>query len=262
MARATGCSASCSTAAASRSASSSVSPPAVRMPTTRCSPSVSVPVLSKTTVVSSRASSSPRRSRTSSPLRAPSVVEIAMTSGTASPSACGQAITSTVTSRSTANAALRPAASHPTKVSAPAPSATMVSQNAARSARAWARLRDCCACSTRRMIPASMVCSPSPVTSIRSDPASFTVPAIDAVTGFLFDRPGLARDHRLVHAAVALAHHAIGRYPRPRADQDQSPSRSGATGTSSTRSPAPRARSAQPCPAAAWPARRARPAPG
>jgi Cu2+-exporting ATPase len=40
-----------------------------------------------TTVVRSRASSSPRRSRTSRPLRAPSVVESATTSGTARPSA-------------------------------------------------------------------------------------------------------------------------------------------------------------------------------
>ena len=29
----------------------------------------------------------------------------------------------------------------------------------------------CCACSTRRMMPASIVCSPVPVTSIRSEPA-------------------------------------------------------------------------------------------
>ena len=87
-----------------------------------------MPVLSNTTASSSRASSRPRRSRTSSPLRAPSVVEIAMTSGTARPRAWGQAMTSTVTSRSTAYAASAPAASQAARVMAPAASATIVSQ--------------------------------------------------------------------------------------------------------------------------------------
>jgi hypothetical protein len=52
--------------------------------------------LSKATALSSRASSRPLRSRTRSPFRAPRVVEIEMTNGTASPSACGHAMTSTV----------------------------------------------------------------------------------------------------------------------------------------------------------------------
>ena len=47
------------------------------------------------------------------------VVEMATTNGTASPSACGQAMTSTETSRSTANAPVAPSASHTTSVSAP-----------------------------------------------------------------------------------------------------------------------------------------------
>ena len=99
MPRAMGCSDSDSTPAAIRSTSSSDDPSAVDMATTRNSPSVSVPVLSKMTVSRLRASSSPRLSRTSRPLRAPSVVEIATTRGTASPSAWGHAITSTVTTR-------------------------------------------------------------------------------------------------------------------------------------------------------------------
>ena len=101
MPRAIGCSDSDSMPDAMRSASSSASPSATDMATTRNSPSVNVPVLSKITVSRFRASSSPRRSRTRRPLRAPSVVEMATTNGTASPSACGQAITSTVTIRTT-----------------------------------------------------------------------------------------------------------------------------------------------------------------
>ena len=66
-----------------------------------------------------RASSSPRRSRTRSPLLAPSVVEMAITSGTARPRAWGHEITSTVTSRSTAKAGSPRAASQATNVPRP-----------------------------------------------------------------------------------------------------------------------------------------------
>ena len=147
--------------------------------TTRNSPRVSVPVLSKNTAVTLRASSRPRRSRTSSPLRAPRAVEIATTSGTASPSACGQAMTSTVTTRSI-DERRRRAGERPDDRAwrPPAAIATIVSRNAARSASAWARERDVCACSTSRMMPASAVCSPVPVTWTRSEPDPFTVPAM------------------------------------------------------------------------------------
>ena len=57
---------------------------------------VSVPVLSKMTVSSSRARSRASRSFTRSPFRAPRLVEIAITSGMARPRACGQAMTRTV----------------------------------------------------------------------------------------------------------------------------------------------------------------------
>ena len=63
---------------------------------------VSVPVLSKITTSSSRARSSARRFLTSRPLRAPSEVEIAITSGMARPRACGQAMTRTVAVRTSA----------------------------------------------------------------------------------------------------------------------------------------------------------------
>ena len=67
-------------------------------------------------------------------------------------------MTSTVTMRSTANAGspLR-SSNHATSVRMPATMATTVRRNAARSATAWARDFDCCACSTRRMMPARAV---------------------------------------------------------------------------------------------------------
>ena len=65
-------------------------------------PSVSVPVLSKIDRVDQRAFSNAIRLRTSSPLAAPQAVETATTSGIARPSACGQAMTMTVTARSIA----------------------------------------------------------------------------------------------------------------------------------------------------------------
>ena len=63
-----------------------------------------------------RIRSSASRSLTRIPARAAIAVEIAITSGMASPSACGQAITSTVTVRSTASSG-SPSSHHTTKVS-------------------------------------------------------------------------------------------------------------------------------------------------
>ena len=56
-----------------------------------------MPVLSNSTVSTVRMRSKARRSFTRIPALADVAVEIAMTSGIASPSACGHAITSTVT---------------------------------------------------------------------------------------------------------------------------------------------------------------------
>ena len=59
----------------------------------------------------------------SSPFWAPSDVEIAMTNGIARPRACGQAMTRTVTVRTSAPSG-SPSNHQPTKVIAPAASAT------------------------------------------------------------------------------------------------------------------------------------------
>ena len=88
-------------------------------------PRVRVPVLSKSTTSTRRASSSARRLRISRPWRAPSAVEICATSGMARPRACGQAMMSTVTTRSSTKPGSSGCRSHQaTSVSAAAPSAT------------------------------------------------------------------------------------------------------------------------------------------
>src|SRR5213593_4269458 len=119
---------------------------------------------------------------------------MATTSGMASPSACGHAITSTVTTRSITKEAASPATNQPTSVATAATTATMVRRNAARSASAWARERELWAWATRRMMPASAVLSPIRVISTRSEPDPFTVPAITvAPTGF-----GTGRDSPVI----------------------------------------------------------------
>ena len=113
-------------------------------------PSVSVPVLSKTTAWIFRARSKAARSLMRRPLRAEIEVEMATTRGTANPSACGQAMTMTVTIRSRAKAKPRPPrASQAIKVSAPTPTAITVSHMAALSESFWVLDLLSWACRTR-----------------------------------------------------------------------------------------------------------------
>src|SRR5574338_378792 len=110
-------------------------------------------------------------------------------------------------------------------------------QQPARSAMACPRLRERCACSTSRMIPASMVRSPVPVTSTRSEPAPFVVPAITVSPSCLSSRrdspvimdsfTALVPD-RTTPSAATLA---------PGRMRMRSPACSAVSGTSSKRSP-------------------------
>jgi hypothetical protein len=84
---------------------------------------VSVPVLSNRTAFTVRIRSSASRSLTRIPDRAAAAVEIAMTSGIASPSAWGHEMTSTVTERSMASPTL-PSAVQTVKVTIAAATAT------------------------------------------------------------------------------------------------------------------------------------------
>ena len=147
--RAIRCSECASTDAAVLTTSSAATPPKVRISVTPNLPVVRVPVLSKTTAWRSLARSNALRSRIRNPDRAASAVETATTSGTARPSAWGQAMTITVAARSTANPTPSPRASHAANVAAPAERAITTSRNAARSARSWVRDRLSCAFRTR-----------------------------------------------------------------------------------------------------------------
>ena len=90
---------------------------------TVCAPLVRVPVLSNSTASTVRIRSSASRSLTRMPAFADTAVDSAITSGMASPRACGQAITSTVTVRTTAWSR-SPSAHQTTKVSTAAAVAT------------------------------------------------------------------------------------------------------------------------------------------
>ena len=88
------------------------------------------------------------------------------TSGIARPSACGQAITSTVMVRTTASSGL-PTMPQTTAVMTAAPNANQNSQPAAVSASRCARDEEFCASVTNRWMPASAVSSPTAVTLTR-----------------------------------------------------------------------------------------------
>ena len=141
------------------------------------SPLVSVPVLSKRTTSTRRIDSSASRSVTSTPARAARSVAIDTTSGIASPSACGHAMTSTVIVRTTASSGV-PSSPHTIAVTIAATKANQKSQAAARSASRWARELEDCASSTRRLMPARVVSSPTAVTSTRRPESVAMVPAM------------------------------------------------------------------------------------
>ena len=187
MARAIRCSESPSSAAASRRASSSPIPSTVAISLTPVDPWVRVPVLSTAITCSSRAVSIASRSRISTPWAAASWVVFATTSGIASPSACGQAITRTVTTRAIVTWSTPPwMIVHTANVTPAEASAAQNSNAAARSASNWVEDLLASAPETRRMIPASAVSSPIAETATRRLPLpSLTVPAMTRVPGCL-----------------------------------------------------------------------------
>ena len=173
------CSESRSTAAICARISSSVSSANGITSVTPNSPRVRVPVLSKTTVLILRAASTAWALRTSIPFFAPMVVEIVVTTGIASPRACGQAMTKTVIARVSAKTnGWLPGKNQNRNVASPAPTAMIVSQWAARSARRWIGGLDACASRTNRTICASAVSSPTLVARTLSAPSPLIVPPI------------------------------------------------------------------------------------
>ena len=123
-----------------------------------------------------RIRSSANRSLINTPERAARSVEMAVTSGMASPRAWGQAMTNTVTVRTTASSGL-PRMVQAMAVRIPAASANQNNRAAARSAKAWAREEDSWASATILWIPARVVSSPTARTRTRTALSVATVPA-------------------------------------------------------------------------------------
>ena len=104
IARARGCSLCCSTLAAKRRRSVSLIDPTGRHSVSVGRPAVSVPVLSTTTVSTFSSRSSTSAFFTSTPSRAPRPMPTMIDIGVASPSAQGQAMISTATALTSAQA--------------------------------------------------------------------------------------------------------------------------------------------------------------
>ena len=141
-------------------------------------PTVSVPVLSKTTAVTSAARWSASPPLTSSPASAPRPVATITAVGTARPIAHGQAMISTATPLAKARTRLPspPASAQITTVSAASPITAGTNTAATRSARCWMGARVACASCIIRTICASVLDGPAAVVRTTSVPVPFTVP--------------------------------------------------------------------------------------
>jgi hypothetical protein len=161
-ASASGCSENFSTAAAVDSNCASVTPGAGTISTTSGWPSVSVPVLSKTTTVSLVAFSSAAAFLNRMPFIAPRPVPTMIAIGVASPSASGQAMTKTVMVSVRANSSGWPRTqNHTAKVASPTTMAMSTSHCEAWSASNWPGAFEFCASCTSLTICASAVSAPT-----------------------------------------------------------------------------------------------------
>ena len=159
---ASGCSENFSTAAATASSCASLTPGAVTISTTSGWPTVSVPVLSKTTTVSLVAFSSAEAFLNRMPFIAPRPVPTMIAIGVAKPSASGQAITNTVMVRVSANSSGWPSTqNHTAKVSRPMTMAASTSHCEAWSASNCPGALEFCASCTSLTICASAVSAPT-----------------------------------------------------------------------------------------------------
>ena len=156
------------------------SPAAGTTATTDISPVVTVPVLSSTTVSTSRVDSSTSGPLIRMPSWAPRPVPTSSAVGVASPSAQGQATTSTAVAARNAG---------PTSVPTPSqkPNAAAASSRTAgtktadtRSASRWTAALPLCACSTSAAIWARRVSAPTRVARTASRPPTLTHPPTTA----------------------------------------------------------------------------------
>ena len=101
-----------------------------------------------------------------------------MAVGVASPSAHGQAMTSTATARITAPSTPSPASHQPAKVSSASPSTTGTNTAATRSTSRCTGALTACASCTRRMMCASTLSLPAAVTCRRTRPSPLMAPPV------------------------------------------------------------------------------------
>ena len=190
MAVATGCSEADSTAPARRSASSpsgarsaavsapvpAPAPTSWQASTSRLMrPWVTVPVLSMTIVSRARVDSSTSGPLMTTPSWAARPDPTSSAVGVASPSAQGQAMTSTATAAVKAACGVCPVSSHPARVAADSARTMGTNTPEIRSARRWTGALPACAAVTIRPIRASVVPSPTAVARTSRTPEVLTV---------------------------------------------------------------------------------------
>ena len=196
--------------AAFRSRSSRLQSPKLTTSLTPNWPLVSVPVLSKTTVSRWRAFSNWILLRISRPLRADTAVIIATTSGTASPRACGQVMTITVTIRSRAKANRWPRTSQTTSVIVPTDQGDdgQRKRGLVRQALGPGLARGGLLDELDHLRQVGILARPGHLDGQRAGAVDGA--ADHLVVLFPGDRPGLAGDHGLVDLALAVDDPAVG----------------------------------------------------
>ena len=169
-ARATGCSLASSRAPARRRISGRVAPFSGTTSTSRIVPSVTVPVLSRTIVVTRRVCSRISGPRIRMPSCAPRPVPTMSAVGVARPSAQGHAMMSTATAAVNASAGSPVIASQPTRVAREIPRTTGTKTAETRSTSRSTGALPAWASATRRVIWASAVSAPTRVARTTSRP--------------------------------------------------------------------------------------------
>ena len=212
-ARARGCSlADCNDAASPMSVASSM--PCARTAHTRGAPTVRVPVLSNTTERTEAARSSAWMSRIRMPERAAAPVPATRAVGVASPSAHGQAMTSTAMPATSAGSSPDPVSHQIANVRAAIPTTTGTNTALILSTRRCTGAFRICASSTSATMRASRLSLAAAVVRTRSVAgAAVEAAAGDRITGMPGHRQALAGDHRLVDLGVAVQDHAVDRDP-------------------------------------------------
>ena len=167
-------------------------------------PSVTVPVLSRTTVASRSIRSKADASRTSSPARAPRPVATATAIGVARPRAHGQAMISTAAAFSTARPQPWPDSPQPRSVATAMPSTIGTKYAEIRSASRWTPALEPCASRTSPDDPLQRALAAEPLRLDQERAVAVERRPRDAVAGAFLDRERLAGQHRLVDARLPL----------------------------------------------------------